>query len=375
MGDTPLRASVRIALQRNKNYSETTDDSDSSAEENIDTPPSSKLRKEELVVPKMAQIPDNFKFEDLAQNNLIGFNSFMEEHFKKFMEANMNTAIKTAMDEYMKTVYAEWERRFLHGVEEIITRKVNNQLNGVNEEIKNMNEKIGELETRVTSLTSNSDLLSSRNDTNTSEQARLNKELDDKLAKIQKTEKKLKKTEAEQASQSVIISSTKNESKIPHFTERENLIEKTAELLRNSSKYHVQSSNIVSARRMGAKPKQGDPDQRKIVVKFVDKEIKKEILQAHITNRLTSGKGIYINEVLLNDVNSLHYWLRKAKKDNPEKIKSIHTTSGIIKVKLKQFQNTMEVIDHDDYLKVLDTLLITDIYSQPPVQEGASQSI
>ena len=152
------------------------------------------------------------------------------------------------------------------------------------------------------------------------------------------------------------------------------MINKTAEFLRNTSRYNVQPTNISSARRMGSPLQNVNSDQRNILVKFSDKGLKRDIILAHISQRNTSSKGIFLNEYLTNDVNNLLYCLRNAKKDNPGLIKSIYTVNGQIRIKLSKENITMHVLDEGDYEYVMRYLKIQDIYLKPEEEQTASSS-
>ena len=169
----------------------------------------------------------------------------------------------------------------------------------------------------------------------------------------------MNKNEADLTSQFIMISSTKRDNKIPTCTEGENLKQVTAELLKETSRYNVNPENISYARRIGTPPPNNAPDQRNILFKFSDKELKKDVLQAHINQRFSSSKGLFLNELLTNEVNNLYYYLRKAKKDHPDKIKSLYTNKGVIRIKLHQYNNTMEVFDNEDFNYVLNFLGIS----------------
>ena len=281
--------------------------------------------------------------------------NLFDENFKV-----LNELVVKKFSELMK----EWEANFRIKINDMIRDEVNAQIDA---KLENLHPEISSLKTDLVDLQKSKDTL-------LLDLTNKNKEINDNLEKLKKVQRKIKKAESDQLSDSIIISCTKRDNKLPPFEEGENLINKTAEFLRNTSRYNVQPTNISSARRMGSPLQNVNSDQRNILVKFSDKGLKRDIILAHISQRNTSSKGIFLNEYLTNDVNNLLYCLRNAKKDNPGLIKSIYTVNGQIRIKLSKENITMHVLDEADYEYVMRYLKIHDIYLKPEEEQTASSS-
>ena len=253
-----------------------------------------------------------------------------------------------------------------------VVDKVKMQFNNALEEHKkDIGEKIKNMECKYENLLKESTKTCSDLTKERDEARKKNIELENEL--INKTEEFKKqivridtldrgkiKNEAEQLSMSVILSSNNATIKLPIYNENEDLQLIAIDILKRASKLEVKKADIVAARRMGrAPPPNGHEDRRSIIVTFANMELKKNLQYALFQMRETSAKGVFINELLLKDVNNLYYKIRKIKKENSSKIKSVYTTRGAIKVKVQnQNQNSkpIEILTQKDFLDCLKLL-------------------
>ena len=97
---------------------------------------------------------------------------------------------------------------------------------------------------------------------------------------------------------------------IPDPTPSENLPRLVVDLVKNHARYHLREADIVSAERFGKKSVAGSPDNRSILVKFHSKETKVNIVTITVT---TKPPGLYVNELLMREVNDIYLDMRRLK--------------------------------------------------------------
>lgn len=98
-----------------------------------------------------------------------------------------------------------------------------------------------------------------------------------------------------------------------------------AELLKAKLKYELPLSDILSAHRLGAKPSSQSPDRRNMLVRLVDREVKRDILMAC---KKVKPPNLFVNDDLTPVGNSIQYALRQAKKKFPTKVSGSGSHDG-----------------------------------------------
>ena len=138
--------------------------------------------------------------------------------------------------------------------------------------------------------------------------------------RVNDLEEKIDQGEVGERLNNIIISGPE----LPIFQNTENTTGVAISIIKNVLRTNIQSEEIVKAHRVG-KPKHPNQDRRSIVVKFQSCDKKKEIL----TNvKSIKPPGLYFNEDLTPQRNSIMYVLRKAKVLFPEKISGCKAIDG-----------------------------------------------
>ena len=109
---------------------------------------------------------------------------------------------------------------------------------------------------------------------------------------------------------------------------------------------------------MGNAPINPNEDKRNIIVTFSNRSLKKDIQKSLFNMRDNSSKGVFVNELLLKDVNKLFYKVRQLKKNHSDKIKSVYTSNGVIKVRLYNHSKLIDILTEKDYNKFLSQMEI-----------------
>ena len=124
-------------------------------------------------------------------------------------------------------------------------------------------------------------------------------------------------------SMSVIVSGDQ----IPEVTAGEDSIKCFRDLCKNKLKCSIPANEITSAFRAGREPLNQTPDKRVMIVKFLNRESKDDLLKSC---RREKPSGLYINENLIKSRSEILYSLRQAKRQFPERIDGLGSQQGKI---------------------------------------------
>lgn len=109
----------------------------------------------------------------------------------------------------------------------------------------------------------------------------------------------------------------------PPATPGEDCPKVVVETLKKELKININRSEINTVHRLGAKPTGTGSDNRKMIVKFVRRDLKKEIIVA--SKRV---KDFYANESLTPTRRSILFSIRKIKKGHASIVKGFSTING-----------------------------------------------
>ena len=97
------------------------------------------------------------------------------------------------------------------------------------------------------------------------------------------------------------------------------------DLPRSKVNYELQTHNIVSSSRLSSRPSTQVPGRRKIVVKLIYNEARRDIVQAC---KLARPADLYINDNLSKNRSRILYALRQAKRRKPELLGGCGSQNG-----------------------------------------------
>lgn len=139
---------------------------------------------------------------------------------------------------------------------------------------------------------------------------------------------RLDELEAGERNDSVIISG----SALPPVTSNENTIQTVQHTMKNRMNYEISDDKITSAYRIGRKPISQGPDRRNILVKFIHRDIKIDVIR---TCKTSKPADLFINENLTPHRSGVLSALRRARKLAPDKISGVGSINGRVFVYLK----------------------------------------
>jgi len=165
--------------------------------------------------------------------------------------------------------------------------------------------------------------------------------------------------EAYQRCDSVILSGDN----IPLSKFGENTSQIICDAVKQNLNLFLQHSKISSAYRLGRPPGVQKPDNRRILVKFYQRDDRKQLLSAC---RSVKPTGFYANENLTSARASVLYSLRRLKRKFPGKILSCGSDEGRVYVWMKPpNENARNLrIFVNDYVK-FDEICFKDLNVQP----------
>jgi len=201
----------------------------------------------------------------------------------------------------------------------------------INKAMSEMKETVRRLEQNVESLQS--------------ELKTLHEEVKTLKGKEKKSERNKLVQEAEQLSNNIILGGTA----VPLGSQSEVTVQTAHNIIKSCCKLNIPSHNITKAYRFGKPPTQGEEDTRRIKLCLSNASIKRDIIIASIKLRGFESNGLYINEELSQDTNTLFYKLRTLKKAHSDKITTVNTRNGIIRVKTINNSEAYEILTKEDY--------------------------
>ena len=155
---------------------------------------------------------------------------------------------------------------------------------------------------------------------------------DDKIDELQSEVSRLKKQmagledkiddqEAYERREQVFISG----SGVPEFKSGENCNILAAGILKEKLKLNFSAVHISCSHRLGGKPASQKPDQRSLIVKFVRREHKADVLRAC---KAVKPTNLFVNESLTPIRQRISFALRNAKKEFPHLISGTTSLEG-----------------------------------------------
>lgn len=117
-------------------------------------------------------------------------------------------------------------------------------------------------------------------------------------------------------------------SALPECVVGEDTSKVVVNLLKDKLKLPVSEADICTAHRLGPKPPGSGPDVRKVIIKFVRRDLKRSMMSAAKKNK---NSGIYLNDCLTPAMRSLFYSVRKMKRGSTV-IKGCSTFDGKVYV-------------------------------------------
>ena len=141
--------------------------------------------------------------------------------------------------------------------------------------------------------------------------------------KIAKLEDKLEDSEAYERRDTLLFSGKK----LPVSQVGEICSQVVLKSLSENLNLSISLNDISVAHRIGPKPKDQKPDQRKIIVKFCKRDVKNSILAAA---RRVKPQDFYVNESLTPQRQDIYFGIRKAKREFPDVISGCTTIDGSV---------------------------------------------
>ena len=149
---------------------------------------------------------------------------------------------------------------------------------------------------------------------------------------------RIEKIDATNSSANLIISGDLLPTESPH-EDTPNIV---IETLKDHLKYQLPRERITAAYRIGRRTSdRGNTDKRRIILKLADRNQKKDLMAACIAMKV---RGLYINEELTPEVNSLFYDLRQLRKNNSNSFFRLYTRDGVIKVKRTEVGKVYNIV-------------------------------
>ena len=139
--------------------------------------------------------------------------------------------------------------------------------------------------------------------------------------KMASLEDKIDDQEAYERREQVVISG----SGVPEFKSGENCNVLVAEILKEKLKLNLGAVDISCSHRLGGKPASQKPDRRSIIVKFVRRDHKADVLRAC---KAVKPTNLFVNESLTPIRQNISFALRKAKKEFPLLISGTTSLEG-----------------------------------------------
>lgn len=146
------------------------------------------------------------------------------------------------------------------------------------------------------------------------------KELERKLEDI---EEKFEDCEATTRINSIVISGDN----LPPVSQGEIPVNVAQSIILNKCKLNLQPSDVVSAFRLGVKPRTQGPDRRSLLVNFSNTEAKRNVMRAVKSER---PENLFFRESLTPSRNSIFYVLRRAKRQFPNIVAGCSTFDGSV---------------------------------------------
>lgn len=161
-----------------------------------------------------------------------------------------------------------------------------------------------------------------------------------KQREIESLKLRIGKVDADKTSNNLILSGNL----IPLAVQDEDTTTVALNFLKNHLRYHLQRDQVSTAYRIGRLPESGTQDRRKIILKLVDRNLKKDLFASYKSMKV---QGLYINEELTPEVNHLYYQLRQLKKENPSSFYRLFTRDGIIKARKSATGKMYDIITQE----------------------------
>lgn len=139
---------------------------------------------------------------------------------------------------------------------------------------------------------------------------------------------RLDELEAGERNDSVVMSG----SAIPPGNSNENTIQIVQHIMKNNMNYDISREKITSAYRVGKKSISQGPDKRNILVKFINRDFKIDLIK---TCKSYKPADLFVNENLTPHRSEVLSALRRAKRLVPDKISGAGSINGRVFVWLK----------------------------------------
>ena len=146
--------------------------------------------------------------------------------------------------------------------------------------------------------------------------------------KVAILEEKIDDQEAYERRDTIVLSGKS----LPPVGPDENTITTACKLFQEKLRIVVDPTEISVAHRLGRKPISQRPDTRKIIIKFCRRNTKVDLLAAA---RRMKVPEFFLNESLTPTRQSIHFALRKAKRECPEIVSGTNTFDGKVFVWVK----------------------------------------
>lgn len=170
----------------------------------------------------------------------------------------------------------------------------------------------------------------------------LEKRLNQRDAKINNLEQQISALKKENADLSERLDEVENYERrdtlilsgegVPHAETGENAKERVKSIIKEKLKCELGNDDLVAAYRIGKKPLSQQPDKRNLMVKFRQRNVRDDILQA---GRTVKPQGLYVNENLTASRSKILFALRRAKRFYPERVAACGSSDGRVFVWLK----------------------------------------
>ena len=142
--------------------------------------------------------------------------------------------------------------------------------------------------------------------------------------KVKKLEYLIDESDAYERRDTIIL----NGPAVPSVTPQENCSILAQDLVKNEFRLNMSSGDISTAHRLGAKPRSQGPDNRAIIVKLCQRDLKRTIIMASKSHQ--GSKRLFANESLTPRRRKIFNTLRSMKRQHPDLVKGVSTQDGKI---------------------------------------------
>ena len=167
--------------------------------------------------------------------------------------------------------------------------------------------------------------------------------------KISKLEQVVDDADAYERRDTVIVSGPG----LPEFSRGENSCEVVREIIRENFHINVNSSDINTSHRIGAKPQNQAPDKRSLIIKFCRRDLKREIITA---SKRTKNGAVFVNENLTPARRTIFKTLRTMKREHPDLVKGVSVFEGRVFAYTKSVSGGPNARDRKHMINSFDIL-------------------